>query len=109
MSSTNVRSKKSNCAVAQVIPTERGVEISPKKAIWGPSVFDILHASVNEYLVITVDDSVLNIKSGELVDKNGNRVTQFKQEQVKKIQQQRKARTKLQGKTVEISEGHGEK
>ena len=109
MSSTNVHSENLTCAGAQIIPTEKSVEIPPKKAIWGPSVFDILHASVNEYLVITVDDSVLNIKSGELVDKNGNRVTQFKQEQVKKIQQQRKARTKLQGKTVEISEGHGEK
>ena len=109
MSSTNVHSENFACAGAPMKPTERGVEIPPKKAIWGPSVFDILHANVNDYLEIPVEDSVLDKKSGNVVDKNGNPVAQFKQEQVKKLEKQREARAKLQGRTVENSAGHEEK
>ena len=102
MSSTNVHSENLTCAAAQMIPTEKSVEIPPKTAKMGPTRMSVI---LSDYIEIPVENSVLDKKSGNLVDKNGNLVAQFKQEQVKKLEKQREARAKLQGRIVEKSAG----
>ena len=77
MSSTNVHSEKQigsiYCAGAQIIPTEKEVEIPPKSAKKGPSTIDI---TMGDTIEISVGESELN-KNGQLVSKDGNVIAQF--------------------------------
>ena len=73
MSSTNVHSENLTCAGAQIIPTEKSVEIPPKTAKMGPTRMNVI---LSDYIEIPVEDSVLD-KSGKLLDNNGNLVSQF--------------------------------
>ena len=98
MSSTNVRSEETNniyCAAAQIIPTERAVEIPPKAAQKGPTVLDV---KLNEGIEIPLEESTLN-KDGKLINKNGELVAQFSVESVKAIEtKHKKQKAKTQGK-----------
>lgn len=93
MSSTNVHSENLTCAAAQIIPTEKSVEIPPKTAKMGPTRMSVISG---DYIEIPVEDSVLD-KSGKLVDKNGNLVAQFEPKKVKELEKQRDTRAKLKG------------
>lgn len=77
MSSTNVHSeqKENNiyCAGAQVIPTQREVEIPPKAAKKGPSSLDVI---LGENMEIQVEESELH-KNGDLIAKDGTRIAKF--------------------------------
>ena len=76
MSSTNVHSEKQNnkyCAVAQIVPTDKEVEIPPKTAKKGPSVLDVM---LGEAMEIPVVSSELH-KDGKLIDKDGAVVAKF--------------------------------
>lgn len=100
MSSTNVHSSN-YVAGALVIPTERGVEIPPKKAKKGPTREDVIFG---DNIEIPVEDSVLD-KSGKLVDKNGNLVAQFDKKKVQDLEKQRTTRAKLKGILTQKSAG----
>ena len=93
MSSTNVHSENLTCAGAQIIPTEKSVEIPPKTAKMGPTRMSVI---LSDYIEIPVEDSVLD-KSGKLVDKNGNLVAQFDKKKVQDLEKQRTTRAKLKG------------
>lgn len=76
MSSTNVHSEQENnifCAGAQIVPTEREVEIPPKSAKRGPSRLDVM---LGEGMEISVGESELH-KNGQLVAKDGAEVAKF--------------------------------
>lgn len=92
MSSTNVHSenKENNiyCAGAQIIPTEKEVEIPPKSAQKGPTSQEII---LGDGMEIKVEESTLNEK-GQLVGKDGNIVGKFSKEQVMNIEKNRKNR-----------------
>ena len=88
MSSTNVHSENLTCAGAQIIPTEKSVEIPPKTAKMGPTRMNVI---LSDYIEIPVEDSVLD-KSGKLVDKNGNLVAQFDKKKVQDLEKQRTTR-----------------
>lgn len=106
MSSTNVHSENLTCAGAQIIPTEKSVEIPPKTAKMGPTRMNVI---LSDYIEIPVEDSVLDKKSGNVVDKNENLVAQLDKKQVNELEKQRTTRAKLQGRSVENSPGHEEK
>ena len=93
MSSTNVHSENLTCAGAQIIPTEKSVEIPPKTAKMGPTRMNVI---LSDYIEIPVEDSVLD-KSGKLVDKNGNLVAQFDKKKLQDLEKQRTTRAKLKG------------
>ena len=69
MSSTNVHSNSGNtyCAGAQMIPTEREVEIPPKNAHKGPSSREV---KLGEGMEILVENSILH-EDGKLTTING--------------------------------------
>lgn len=71
MSSTNVHSEQKinniYCASAQIIPTEREVEIPPKTAQKAPTALEVAHG---EGMDILVEYSDLR-KDGKLVSKSG--------------------------------------
>lgn len=70
MSRTNVHSDNENniiCAGAQVIPTDREVEIPPKSAKMGPSTLDV---KFGEEMEIVAGKSELR-EDGTLVNRSG--------------------------------------
>lgn len=76
MSSTNVHSEQKNnicCVAAQIIPTEKEVEIPPKSAKRGPSRLDVM---LGEEMEISVAESELH-KDGKLVAKDGTQVAKL--------------------------------
>lgn len=76
MSSTNVHSENDNnmyCAGAQMIPTDRDVEIPPQTAKLGPTRYEV---KVEEGIEIPVIESELQ-KDGKLVTKDGTVVIKF--------------------------------
>lgn len=101
MSSTNVHSENLTCAGAQIIPTEKSVEIPPKTAKMGPTRMNVI---LSDYIEIPVEDSVLD-KSGKLVDKNGNLVAQFDKKKVQDLEKQGTTRAKLKGILTQKSAG----
>lgn len=101
MSSTNVHSENLTCAGAQIIPTEKSVEIPPKTAKMGPTRMNVI---LSDYIEIPVEDSVLD-KSGKLVDKNGNLVAQFDKKKLQDLEKQRTTRAKSKGILTQKSTG----
>ena len=93
MSSTNVHSGNLTCAGAQIIPTEKNVEIPPKTAKLGPTRMSVISG---DYIEIPVEESSLD-KNGKLVDKKGNFVAQFDKKKVQNLEKQRAIRAKLKG------------
>lgn len=90
MSSTNVHSENLTCAGAQIIPTEKNVEIPPKTAKLGPTRMSVISG---EYIEIPVEKSSLN-KDGKLVNKDGSIVAEFSKKQVQEIEKAKKLREK---------------
>lgn len=92
MSSTNVHSEKEEnniyCAGAQIIPTERDVEIPPKSAQKGPTSQEIILVDGME---IKVEESTLNEK-GQIIGKDGKIVGKLSKEQVMNIEKNRNSR-----------------
>ena len=76
MSSTNVHSEKKNnmyCAGAQMIPTDREVEIPPQTAKVGPTRYEV---KLGDGIEIPAAESELH-KNGQLIAKDGTEVAQF--------------------------------
>lgn len=100
MSSTNVHSENLTCAGAQIIPTEKSVEIPPKTAKMGPSTMEVISG---EYIEIPVEKSSLN-KEGKLVNKAGNIVAEFSKKQVQDIEKAKKLRDKSKNANKEVDQ-----
>lgn len=99
MSSTNVHSDKQNniyCAGAQIIPTEKEVEIPPKSAKKGPNTIDII---LDQGIEIVAEYSELH-KDGKLVAKDGTQVAKFDKLAFNEINRQREIRSKRKVKSV---------
>lgn len=77
MSSTNVHSEIENnnmyCAGAQMIPTDREVEIPPQTAKLGPTRYEV---KLGDGMEIPTVESELH-KNGQLVAKDGTEVVKF--------------------------------
>ena len=65
MSSTNVHSENLTCAGAQIIPTEKSVEIPPKTAKMGPTRMNVIlsdYIEIDDYFL----DNVIPYKVGDI-------------------------------------------
>lgn len=100
MSSTNVHSENLTCAGAQIIPTERNVEIPPKTAKLGPTRMSVISG---DYIEIPVEKSSLN-KDGKLVNKDGNIIAEFSKKQVQDIERAKKLRDKSKNANKEVDQ-----
>ena len=96
MSSTSVHSEpKDNSdnnvhiTGAVMTPTEEGVRIPPESAERGPSKLDVLSGGMIE---IPVEESTLTKKDGSIVDKEGRKVAQISEKDVKKVEENNKNR-----------------
>ena len=104
MSSTNVHSENEEnniyCAGAQIIPTEREVEIPPKSAQKGPTSQEIM---LGDGMEIKVEESILNEK-GQLIGKDGKIVGKLSKEQIMIIEKNRNSRkTEKQNSAIKSS------
>lgn len=84
MSRTNVHSEKENnmyCAGAQMIPTDKEVEIPPETAKLGPTRWEV---KFGEGMKIPATDSELH-RDGTLVARDGTQVAQFDKNAFKRI------------------------
>ena len=84
MDSTNVNSERDNevCAAAQIIPTQKEVEIPPKKAKTGPSILEVAQEPGIE---IQANDCIMT-KDGMLYASDGKTpIMKFSPESAKNI------------------------
>lgn len=100
MSSTNVHSENLTCAGAQIIPTEKNVEIPPKTAKLGPTRMSVISG---DHIEIPVEESSLN-KDGKLVNKDGNIIAEFSKKQVQDIERAKKLRDKSKNANKEVDQ-----
>lgn len=105
MSSTNVHSEKENnmyCAGAQMIATDREVEIPPQTAKLGPTRYEV---KLGEGMEIPVGNSELH-RDGKLVSKDGTTVAKFDKNAFARIQaKQQREESRKKGEILEEKYG----